>query len=166
MVDTRDCPQAEPSQIDLLFDLGEDLCQTLEEDPANPAPAPKPLDPNDLALFDPCYAEDGALSETESSLNLLSVRCKEEELAPAMPLGEGDGAPYLSQATAEVQQAMDRESSGDYAEAFRLFRNAVDILLKGVKDDHCPDRRESVRRRTAEYLHHADLQDHMGGSIE
>ncbi|XP_073410569.1 sorting nexin-15-like isoform X2 [Dendrobates tinctorius] len=117
---------------------------------------------------DTISSSDGALSETESSLNLLSVRCKEEELAPAMPLGEGDGAPYLSQATAEVQQAMDRESSGDYAEAFSLFRNAVDILLKGVKDDHCPDRRESVRRRTAEYLHHAEqiFQDHMGGSIE
>ncbi|CAJ0918729.1 unnamed protein product [Ranitomeya imitator] len=125
--------ESEPSQFDLLFDLGEDLCQTLEEETANPTPAPKTLAPNDLALFDPCYAEDGALSETESSLNLLSVRCNEEELAPAMLLGEEDGASYLSQATAEVQEAMGRESSGDYAEAFRLFRNAVDILLKGVK---------------------------------
>ncbi|XP_073514700.1 sorting nexin-15 isoform X1 [Phyllobates terribilis] len=159
---------AEPSQFDLLFDLSEDICQTLEEETADPTPAPKTLAPNDLALFDPCYAEDSALLETESSLNLLSLRCEEEELTPAIPFREEDGALYLSQATIEVQEAMDRESSGDYAEAFRLFRNAVDILLKGVKDDHCPDRRDAVRRRTAEYLHHAEqiFQDHMGGSIE
>ncbi|XP_069821614.1 sorting nexin-15 [Dendropsophus ebraccatus] len=158
----------EPSQFDLLFDLTEDICQTGEEETTSASPAPKTLAPNDLALFDPCYAEDGALVETESSLNLLSLRCEAEELMPALPVTEEDGALYLSQATAEVQKAMERESAGDYPEAFRLFRNAVDILLKGVKDDQCPDRREAVRRRTAEYLHHAEqiFQDHMGGSTE
>lgn len=158
---------SEPSQFDLLFDLSEDLCLTGEE-PTNPTSAPKALAPNDLALFDPCYAEDGAALETESSLNLLSLRCEVEALTPAVPLGEEDAALYLSQATAEVQKAMEKESAGDYPEAFRLFRNAVDILLKGVKDDRCPERRDAVRLRTAEYLHHAEqiFQDHMGGSTD
>ncbi|KAM4018250.1 sorting nexin-15 isoform 2-T3 [Anomaloglossus baeobatrachus] len=82
----------EPSQFDLLFDLGEDICQILEEEAANAPPAPKTLAPNDLALFDPCYAED----------------------------------------------------------------------------DRCPDRRDVVRRKTAEYLQHAEqiFQDHMGGNTE
>lgn len=158
---------SEPSQFDLLFDLSEDLCLTGEE-PTNPTSAPKALAPNDLALFDPCYAEDGAALETESSLNLLSLRCEVEALTPAVPLGEEDAALYLSQATAEVQKAMEKESAGDYPEAFRLFRNAVDILLRGVKDDRCPERRDAVRLRTAEYLHHAEqiFQDHMGGSTD
>lgn len=158
---------SEPSQFDLLFDLSEDLCLTGEE-PTNPTSAPKALAPNDLALFDPCYAEDGAALETESSLNLLSLRCEVEALTPAVPLGEEDAALYLSQATAEVQKAMEKESAGDYPEAFRLFRNAVDILLKGVKDDRCPERRDAVRLRTAEYLHHAEqiFQDHMSGSTD
>ncbi|XP_044125939.1 sorting nexin-15 isoform X2 [Bufo gargarizans] len=159
---------SEPSQFDLLFDLNEDIGQTGEEETASPTAAPKTLAPDDLALFDPCYAEDGALLETESSLNLLSLRCEVEEPAPALPLGEEDGALYLSLATAEVQKAMEKETAGDYPEAFRLFRNAVDVLLKGVKDDRCPDRRDVVRRRTAEYLHHAEqiFQDHMSGSTE
>ncbi|XP_040266186.1 sorting nexin-15 isoform X2 [Bufo bufo] len=159
---------SEPSQFDLLFDLNEDIGQTGEEETASPTAAPKTLAPNDLALFDPCYAEDGASLETESSLNLLSLRCEVEESTPALPLSEEDGALYLSLATAEVQKAMERETAGDYPEAFRLFRNAVDILLKGVKDDRCPDRRDVVRRRTAEYLHHAEqiFQDHMSGSTE
>lgn len=159
---------SEPSQFDLLFDLSEDLCLTGEEEPTNPTSAPKALAPNDLALFDPCYAEDGAALETESSLNLLSLRCEVEALTPAVPLGEEDAALYLSQATAEVQKAMEKESAGDYPEAFRLFRNAVDILLKGVKDDRCPERRDAVRLRTAEYLHHAEqiFQDHMGVSTD
>ncbi|XP_075693273.1 sorting nexin-15 [Rhinoderma darwinii] len=159
---------SEPSQFDLLFDLSEDVCQSEKEETTNPISAPKTLAPYDLALFDPCYAEDGAALETESSLNLLSLRSEVEELTPALPPSEEDGALYLSQATAEVQKAMERESAGDYPEAFRLFRNAVDVLLKGVKDDRCPDRRDAVRRRTAEYLHHAEqiFQDHMGGSTE
>ncbi|KAM3918099.1 sorting nexin-15 [Leptodactylus fuscus] len=160
---------SEPSQLDLLFDMTEDISHPGEEETTNPTPAAKALAPNDLALFDPCYAEDGALLETESSLNLLSLRCEGEEVTSDLPLGEEeDGALYLSQATAEVQKAMEKESAGDYPEAFRLFRNAVDILLKGVKDDRCPDRRDAVRRRTAEYLHHAEqiFQAHMGGSTE
>ncbi|KAG8564079.1 hypothetical protein GDO81_016317 [Engystomops pustulosus] len=111
---------------------------------------------------------DGASLETESSLNLLSLRCDGEQSTPDLSLEGDDGGLYLSQATAEVQRAMERESAGEYPEAFRLFRNAVDILLKGVKDDRCPDRRDAVRRRTSEYLHHAEqiFQDHMGGSTD
>ncbi|KAG8542127.1 hypothetical protein GDO81_027396, partial [Engystomops pustulosus] len=49
---------SEPSQFDLLFDLTEDICQLIgEEETTNPTIAPKTLAPNDLVLFDPCYAE-------------------------------------------------------------------------------------------------------------
>ncbi|KAG9475563.1 sorting nexin-15 [Eleutherodactylus coqui] len=164
----EDTISSEPSPFDLLFDLSEDICQTEEEEAANPTPAPKTLAPNDLALFDPCYAEDVDGTSPDSSLNLLSLRCEGEELTPGLPLSEEDGGLYISQATAEVQKAMESESAGEYPEAFRLFRNAVDILLKGVKDDRSPDRREAVRRRTAEYLHRAEqiFQVHMDGSTE
>ncbi|XP_075043883.1 sorting nexin-15 isoform X2 [Mixophyes fleayi] len=163
----EDSISIEPTPFDLLFDLSEELCQIEAEETHNPLPSTKTLTPNDLALFDPCYTEEGAPVESDTSMTLLSLRCEGEELTSALSLGEEEGS-YLSEATSEVQRAMERESAADYPEAFRLFRNAVDILLKGVKDDPCPDRRDAVTRRTAEYLHHAEkiFQEHIGGSTE
>ncbi|XP_063800898.1 sorting nexin-15 isoform X2 [Pseudophryne corroboree] len=157
----------EPTAFDLLFDLSEDVCQIEAEEIHQPLPSTKSLDPNDLALFDPCYTEDGASAELDTSLNLLSLKCEGEGLTSSLSLGEQEGS-YISEATCEVQRAMERELAEDYPEAFRLFRNAVDILLKGVKDDPCPDRRDAVTRRTAEYLHHAEkiFLEHIGGKTE
>ncbi|KAM5138900.1 sorting nexin-15 [Mantella aurantiaca] len=154
----------EQTQLDVLFDLNEDLCHLEDEDIQDLLPSTNTLTANDLAMFDPCYSEEGAFEESETSLHLLSLKCEGEDQSS---VGKEDGGIYLSQATSEVQRAMDLESAGDYPEAFRLFRNAVDILLKGVKDDHCPERREAVTRRTAEYLHHAEkiFQEHMDGRL-
>ncbi|KAM4723090.1 sorting nexin-15 [Rhinophrynus dorsalis] len=139
--------------------------------PLTPEPvrccSPNSLTPNDLALFDPCFTEGGAPVDSEADLHLLSLVDEGEELTPATHIAE-DGDEYLSQATEEVQRAMERESAGDYPEAFRLYRNAVDALLRGVKDDPCTARRDAVARRTAEYLCHAEkiFKEHMSGGTE
>ncbi|XP_068117344.1 sorting nexin-15 [Hyperolius riggenbachi] len=161
---TEDSSSKEQAQLDLLFDLSDELDQLMDEDFHISMPTASTLTPNDLALFDPCYSEEGACVESEASLHLLSLKCEEEELPS---FGVEDGGTYLSQATSEVQRAMERESAEDYPEAFRLFRNAVDLLLKGVKDDSCPERRDAVARRTAEYLRHAEkiFQEHLDGSL-
>ncbi|KAM9302181.1 sorting nexin-15 [Gastrophryne carolinensis] len=151
----------EQTPLDLLFELSEDLCPLEDADIQNLLPSSaSTLTPNDMALFDPCYSKEGASLDGESSsAHLLSLTCEGEKCSSA----DEDGGRYLSQATSEVQKAMERESAGDYPEAFRLYRNAVDILLKGVKDETCPERRDAVTRRTAEYLGHAEkiFLDHV-----
>ncbi|XP_040184505.1 sorting nexin-15 [Rana temporaria] len=159
----EDISSNEQTQLDVLFGLNEDFCELDADNFQDPPPSISTLTTNDLAMFDPCFSEEGAVEESETSLHLLSLKCEVED----HPVGVEDGGAYLSQATLEVQKAMESELAGDYPEAFKLFRNAVDILLKGVKDDRCPERREAVARRTAEYLHHAEkiFQEHMDGSL-
>ncbi|XP_075426018.1 sorting nexin-15 isoform X2 [Ascaphus truei] len=157
------------SALDLLFDLNEE--QGLgEEDGGAQRPLPcaprQPLTLNDLALFDPCFSEDGVPVESEADLGLLSLVGEGEGLTSDPPQDTGGGGAYLELATEEIQRAMERETAGDYPEAFRLYRNAVDTLLRGVKDDPCAVRRDGVTRRTAEYLRHAEriFQEHVTGS--
>ncbi|CAH2325265.1 Hypothetical predicted protein [Pelobates cultripes] len=164
---------AEPSPFDLLFDVTDE--QTLPENgegvqTMSTAASQHPLTSNDLALFDPCFTEDKEPNSEESGndLNLLSLGCEGGELDPARTFDIEERGAYVSLATVDVQRAMEKESSGDYPEALRLYRNAVDTLLSGVKDDPCTARRDAVARRTAEYLRHAEniFQQHMKGSTD
>ncbi|NP_001093667.1 sorting nexin-15 [Xenopus tropicalis] len=155
----------EPSQIDLLFDLCEEHEDDIVAQDRITCTRQQSLTHNDLALFDPCFAEGPP--SVESHLNLLSLGDEQIVETAALFTNEEQGA-YISQATEDVQRAMEKEAAGDYPEAFRLYRSAVDTLLKGVKDDPCEDRRNAVTRRTAEYLSHAEniLNEHMSGSAE
>ncbi|KAG8438078.1 hypothetical protein GDO86_008677 [Hymenochirus boettgeri] len=148
----------EPSQFDLLFELSDNLDTDDGAQTQAPIGRQHSLTHNDLALFDPCFNEDGASLDVEADLNLLSLG-----ETSALPTNAEEEGVYLSQATKEVQKAMEKESAGDYLEAFRLYRSAVDILLQGVKDEPCSERRNAVTRRTAEYLCHAEniLKQHM-----
>ncbi|XP_053576108.1 sorting nexin-15 [Bombina bombina] len=152
----EDTVSDDPSQFDLLFDMSEENNQEEEALTRNP------LTSNDLALFDPCYTEEHSSVESGAALDLLSLGCEEEEQISHFPQ-EAEGLGYLSQATEEVHRAMAMESAANYPEAFKLYRNAVDTLLRGVKDEHCTARRDAVTRKTAEYLRHAEriFQEHM-----
>uniref|UniRef100_A0A8C5Q4C0 ADP-ribosylation factor-like protein 2 n=1 Tax=Leptobrachium leishanense TaxID=445787 RepID=A0A8C5Q4C0_9ANUR len=163
----------ELSPFDLLFDLSEEQTQAedeLEVQNTSMNATQHPLTSNDLALFDPCFSEDKERTSTESEtdLHLLSVGCEGLHLEPASTSDTEESGAYVSQATSEIQRAMEKESAGEYPEAFRLYRNAVDTLLSGVKDDPCAARRDAVARRTAEYLRHAEniFQQHMNGSVD
>uniref|UniRef100_A0A3Q3WU35 Sorting nexin-15 n=1 Tax=Mola mola TaxID=94237 RepID=A0A3Q3WU35_MOLML len=129
-------------EFDALFD------STAEEQAPPPKEeAPPPLSDNDLAVFDPCYKQD----RSDSSINHTELF--------SLPLTNVDGgeAGYLNQATAELSAAMEREKEGDFSGAIRGYRTAVDILITGVQGDPDPIRRDSVMRRTAQYLKHTEM---------
>ncbi|KAM3590236.1 uncharacterized protein V6R79_006328 [Siganus canaliculatus] len=114
--------QESQEEFDSLFDS-----VAVEQIPSPKEEGPPPLSDNDLAVFDPCYQQDG---------------------------GKAD---YLNQAATELTAAMDQEKEGDFGSAIRGYRTAVDILITGVQGDPDPVRRESVMRRTAQYLKHAEM---------
>uniref|UniRef100_A0AAY4BU85 PX domain-containing protein n=1 Tax=Denticeps clupeoides TaxID=299321 RepID=A0AAY4BU85_9TELE len=68
----------------------------------------------------------------------------------------GGEAAYLTQVTNELNAAMEKEKAGDYSAAILQYRTAVDILIRGVQGDPDPHRRDSVKRRTAQYLQHVE----------
>ncbi|KAK5610880.1 hypothetical protein CRENBAI_025001 [Crenichthys baileyi] len=136
--------QSEETQeeFDSLFD------SVVEEQVLSPKEeGPPPLSEYDLAVFDPCYKQERSDSSSDHS-ELFS-------LPPASLIG-GD-AGYLNQAAKVLTAAMEREKEGEFSSAIRGYRTAVDILITGVQGDPDPARRESVMRRTAQYLKHAEM---------
>ncbi|OCT81752.1 hypothetical protein XELAEV_18024260mg [Xenopus laevis] len=164
---TEDPVIDEPSQFDLLFDLSDHEDENVTRDQIT-CTRQDSLTHIDLALFDPCFTEGEDHPPVESHVNLLSLGEEQITETSARCTNEGEEGAYIAQATEDVTRAMEEESAGDYPEAFRLYRSAVDTLLKGVKDDPCADRRNTVTRRTAEYLSRAEniLKEHMSGSTE
>ncbi|XP_030578549.1 sorting nexin-15 [Archocentrus centrarchus] len=127
-------------EFDSLFDsVAEGLPSPKEE-------VPPPLSDTDLAVFDPCYKQDRSSSST-GHLELFSL--------PTNSLDGEDGG-YLNQAAKELTAAMEQEKEGEISSAICGYRMAVDILITGVQGDTDPVRRESVMRRTAQYLKHAE----------
>lgn len=134
--------QESQEEFDSLFDsVGEDQLPSPKQE------GPPPLSENDLAVFDPCHRQDGSNSSCDHS-ELFSL--------PPAALDGGD-AGYLNQAAIELTAAMEREKEGEYSSAIRMYRTAVDILITGVQGDLDPVRRESVMRRTAQYLKHTEM---------
>lgn len=129
-------------EFDLLFDH-----VTEEEVPPPDEEVPPPLSETDLAIFDPCFKEETSPPSPTKHSDLL-----------ALPLTNPSGgeAGYLSQAASEVEAAMELEKEEEFSSAIRRYKSAVDILITGVKDDQDPHRRECVKRRTAQYLKHAE----------
>lgn len=133
-----------PSQEEL-----ESLFDSAVEEPA-PSPeeeGPPALSDNDLAVFDPCYKQERSDSagDHKELFSLLATSA------------EGGAAGYLEQAAAELNAAMEREKEGEFSSAIRGYRAAVDILITGVQGDPDLTRRESVMRRTDQYLKHAEM---------
>ncbi|KAK5848502.1 hypothetical protein PBY51_006110 [Eleginops maclovinus] len=134
--------QESQEEFDSLFDsVAEDLASSPKEE------GPPPLTDNDLAVFDPCYKQDKSNSCTDYS-DLFSL--------PPTSLDGGDVG-YLNQAATELTAAMELEKEGEFSSAIRRYRTAVDTLITGVKGDADPIRRESVMRRTAQYLKHTEM---------
>lgn len=137
--------QSEETQeeFDSLFDsVTEDKVPSPKEEAA------PPLSDNDLAVFDPCYKEDKSNPSTNHA-ELLSL--------PTLPGLDGGEVGYLDHAATQLKAAMEREKEGEFSSAICGYRTAVDILITGVQGDPDPVRRESVMRRTAQYLKHAEM---------
>ncbi|XP_070786115.1 sorting nexin-15 [Enoplosus armatus] len=134
--------QESQEEFDSLFDSVAE-----EQVPSPKEEGPPPLSDNDLAVFDPCYKQDGSNSSSDHS-ELFSL--------PPSSLDGGD-AGYLNQAATELAAAMEREKEGEFSSAIRGYRTAVDILITGVQGDPDLIRRDSVMRRTAQYLKHTEM---------
>nr|XP_020465786.1 sorting nexin-15 [Monopterus albus] len=134
--------QESQEEFESLFDsVAEEQVSSLKEE------GPPPLSDSDLAVFDPCYKQDISSSSSDHS-----------ELFSLPPDSQDEGnVGYLNQAATELTAAMEREKEGEFSSAIHGYRTAVDILITGVQGDPDPVRRESVMRRTAQYLKHAEM---------
>ncbi|XP_037336795.2 sorting nexin-15 isoform X1 [Pungitius pungitius] len=134
--------QESQEEFDSLFDsLAEEQVPLPKEE------GPPPLTDNDLAVFDPCYKQDKSSFSGDHS-ELFSL--------PPTSL-DGEDVAYLNQASTELTAAMEKEKEGEFSSAICGYRTAVDILITGVQGDQDPVRRESVMRRTAQYLKHTEM---------
>ncbi|CAN9509506.1 unnamed protein product [Ophioblennius macclurei] len=131
--------QETQEEFDSLFDSVAE-----EQIPSPKKDVPPPLSHNDMATFDPCFKEETSNASADHS-ELFSL-----------PM-EGVEGGYLSQAAGELTAAMELEKEGEFSAAIRRYRTAVDILITGVQGDPDPVRKESVMRRTAQYLKHAEM---------
>ncbi|XP_064185169.1 sorting nexin-15 isoform X1 [Anguilla rostrata] len=130
-------------EFDSLFDsVGEEL----------QVEGPPPLSDTDLAIFDPCAKEDQPNASHDHS-ELLSLPLA----GPNGTSGSVGEAGYLTQAANELNAAMEKEKEGEYSAAILIYKTAVDILIKGAQGDPDAQRRESVKRKTAQYLKHAEM---------
>ncbi|XP_028330290.1 sorting nexin-15 [Gouania willdenowi] len=130
-------------EFDSLFDsMLEEQVPCVKED------GPPLLSDNDLAAFDPCCKEDASNSCSDHS-ELFSL--------PVAPLGVGEEVAYLNEAANQLTAAMELEKEEEFSSAIRGYRTAVDILITGVQGDPDPVRKESVMRRTAQYLKHTEM---------
>ncbi|XP_078063835.1 sorting nexin-15 isoform X2 [Mustelus asterias] len=186
IVEEADPAQRRERETNSPFDSG-----TEEEQEELRLRTGSPLSHTELALFDPCAKGDVdslpdasqqsslvELADSPSSLHtprptdelekrLLHLRVPPDEDSPPPPVPEElDCAEYLSTAAECIKEALERESTQEYEVAFRCYQNGVDILLKGLQGDLSAERREAVKKKTAEYLKHAEtiFTLHLNGS--
>ncbi|KAI4879359.1 hypothetical protein NFI96_019441 [Prochilodus magdalenae] len=134
-------PADQSEEFDSLFDC------VLEEPVDRAAP---PLSVEDLAIFDPCAKEDDSCGSPDHS-ELLSLKLTKSDGA-----GRSEDESYMAQATKELNAAQEREKEGEYSGAILKYRSAVDILMKGVQGEVDAQQRDTVKRRIAECLEHAE----------
>ncbi|XP_078799194.1 ribosomal protein S6 kinase delta-1 isoform X2 [Oryzias latipes] len=63
---------------------------------------------------------------------------------------------YLEKASELICLAVEKEKHQDYQAAFSYYRSGVDLLLQGVQEESSSERREAVKKKTAEYLMRAE----------
>ncbi|CAM9892279.1 unnamed protein product [Lampetra fluviatilis] len=63
---------------------------------------------------------------------------------------------YLVVASQQIHLALAQEVLGNYQGAFDAYKMGVDLLLQGVQGDTNTVRRDMVKRKTAQYLLHAE----------
>jgi len=59
---------------------------------------------------------------------------------------------YIFQASLAMSNAMEQEEIENHEAAFDLYKFGIGLLLRGVQTDNNKDRRDAVRRKTAQYL--------------
>ncbi|XP_051510688.1 ribosomal protein S6 kinase delta-1 isoform X2 [Myxocyprinus asiaticus] len=117
-----------------------------------------------------CISPELSSSQSVTSLSRVAVESDRKSgavtFAPSLRncTGRKD---YLEKASEQIALAVQKEVEQEFAAAFSYYRKGVDLLLQGVQGEVSPSRRESVKRKTAEYLMRAEListqlRDSMG----
>ena len=63
---------------------------------------------------------------------------------------------YVFQASVAMSNAIEQEELGNFESAFDMYKFGIGLLLCGVQTDTDNDRRDAVRRKTAQYLLRAE----------
>ena len=63
---------------------------------------------------------------------------------------------YVFQASVAMSNAIEQEGLGNVESAFDMYKFGIGLLLCGVQTDRDTDRRDAVRRKTAQYLLRAE----------
>ena len=63
---------------------------------------------------------------------------------------------YVFQASVAMSNAIEQEGLGNFESAFDMYKFGIGLLLCGVQTDTDTDRRDAVRRKTAQYLLRAE----------
>ena len=63
---------------------------------------------------------------------------------------------YVFQASVAMSNAIEQEGLGNFEAAFDMYKFGIGLLLCGVQTDTDTDRRDAVRRKTAQYLLRAE----------
>ena len=63
---------------------------------------------------------------------------------------------YVFQASVSMSDAIEQEELGNHEAAFEMYKFGIGILLRGVQIDNNIERREAVRRKSAQYLLRAE----------
>lgn len=63
---------------------------------------------------------------------------------------------YVFQASVAMSNAIEQEGLGNVDGAFNMYKFGIGLLLRGVQTDTNVERREAVRRKTAQYLLRAE----------
>ncbi|KAJ3508274.1 hypothetical protein NMY22_g16666 [Coprinellus aureogranulatus] len=68
----------------------------------------------------------------------------------------------LDKAIQIVQQAIDNDNKGNYAEAYKLYQNALDFFLHALKYEKNEKSKELIKSKVNEYLSRAEtLKEHL-----
>ncbi|XP_063889151.1 ribosomal protein S6 kinase delta-1-like isoform X2 [Scylla paramamosain] len=103
-----------------------------------------------------------SIPERKSSVPLTPLTPLTTTVTPYVPTHkvptpqEVANSQYIFIAAQQISEAQQHEQQKDYKKALNMYREGVGTLLQGVQGDNDGDRRDAVKRKTAQYLQRAE----------
>ncbi|XP_042867899.1 ribosomal protein S6 kinase delta-1-like isoform X2 [Penaeus japonicus] len=138
------------------LDAQEGLC----EYPADIYPAPRKETGHSLPPLD--VTRPVNITSRKNSVPLTPLTPLTKTVTPVIPKAkiptpeDVAKAQYIFVAAEQISQAQQYEQQKEYKQALNMYKEGVGTLLQGVQEDGDGNRREAVRRKTAQYLQRAE----------
>ncbi|KAG0721955.1 Ribosomal protein S6 kinase delta-1 [Chionoecetes opilio] len=103
-----------------------------------------------------------SIHERKSSVPLTPLTPLSTTVTPYVPARKAPStqevanSQYIFIAAQQISEAQQHEQQKEYKKALNMYREGVGTLLQGVQGDYDGDRRDAVKRKTAQYLHRAE----------